>query len=63
MDAACLQNLMTGAGSTSEFIGGLVVAMLYAVIGLLAAIGSIVIFRRIFQGRWVVIAGFYLKRL
>jgi hypothetical protein len=68
--AALLQNLTTGAGSTSQFIGGLIVAMLYAVIGLLGAIGSILIFRRVFQGRWeqifwasflVVIAGFYLS--
>jgi hypothetical protein len=70
MDSALLQNLMAGAGSSSQFIGGLVVALLYVVIGLLAAIGSIVVFRRIFQGRWeqifwasflVVIAAFYLS--
>src|SRR5258705_12429316 len=69
MDSALLQNLMAGAGSSSQFIGGLVVALLYAVIGLLSA-GSILIFRRIFQGRWeqifwrsflVVIAAFYLS--
>jgi hypothetical protein len=61
---------MAGAGSSSQFIGGLVVVLLYAVIGLLAAIGSIFIFRRIFHGRWeqilwasflVVIAAFYLS--
>src|SRR6476661_8369304 len=52
MDSALLQNLMAGAGSSSQFIGGLVVALLYVVIGLLGAIGSIVVFRRIFQGRW-----------
>ena len=70
MESALLQNLMTGAGSSSQFIGGLVVALLYAVIGLLSAIGSILVFRRIFQGRWeqifwasflVVIAAFYLS--
>jgi hypothetical protein len=70
MDSALLQNLMAGAGSSSQFIGGLVVALLYAVIGLLAAIGTILIFRRIFRGRWeqifwasflVVIAAFYLS--
>src|SRR5215468_585291 len=70
MASALLQNLMTGAGSSSRFIGGLVVALLYAVIGLLSAIGSIVVFRRIFHGRWeqifwtsflVVIAAFYLS--
>jgi hypothetical protein len=70
MDSALLQNLMAGAGSSSQFIGGLVVALLYVVIGLLGAIGSIVVFRRIFQGRWeqifwasflVVIAAFYLS--
>jgi Family of unknown function (DUF6010) len=70
MDSGLLQNLVAGAGSSSQFIGGLVVALLYAVIGLLSAIGSILIFRRIFQGRWeqifwasflVVIAAFYLS--
>ena len=47
-----------------------IVALLYVVIGLLSSIGSILIFRRIFQGRWeqifwssflVVIAAFYLS--
>ena len=70
MDSALLQNLIAGAGSSSQFIGGLIVAMLYAVIGSLGAIGSILVFRRIFQGRWeqvfwacflVVIAAFYLS--
>jgi hypothetical protein len=70
MNSALLQNLMAGAGSSSQFIAGLVVALLYVVIGLLSAIGSILIFRRIFQGRWeqlfwtsflVVIAAFYLS--
>jgi hypothetical protein len=70
MESALLQNLMTGAGSSSQFIGGLVVALLYVVIGLLSAIGSILVVRRIFQGRWeqifwasflVVIAAFYLS--
>lgn len=70
MDSALLHNLLAGAGSTGQFIGGLVVALLYAVIGVLAAAGSILIFRRIFQGRWeqvfwasflVVIAAFYLS--
>ena len=70
MDSALLQNLMAGTGSSGQFIGGLVVALLYVVIGLLSAIGGILIFRRIFQGRWerifwtsflVVIAAFYLS--
>jgi len=71
MDSALLQNLLAGAGSSSsQLIGGLVVALLYVVIGLLAAIGSIFVFRRIFHGRWeqvfwafflVVIAAFYLS--
>jgi biopolymer transport protein ExbB/TolQ len=52
MDSALLQNLLAGTGSSSQFIGGLVVALLYVVVGLLGAIGSIVVFRRIFQGRW-----------
>ena len=70
MNSTLLQDLMVGTGSSSQFIGGLVVALLYVVIGLLGAIGSILIFRRIFQGRWeqifwsaflVVIAAFYLS--
>ena len=46
MDSALLKNLVTGAGSSSQFIGGLVVALLYLVIGVLGAIGSIIVFRR-----------------
>jgi len=70
MDAALLQNLIAGGGSNSQFIGGLVVVLLYAVVGLLSAVGSIVIFRRVFQGRWeqlfwssflIMIAAFYLS--
>jgi hypothetical protein len=70
MDSTLLQTLMAGAGSSSQFVGGLVVALLYAVIGMLGAIGSILVFRQIFQGRWeqifwssflVVIAAFYLS--
>jgi hypothetical protein len=70
MDSALLKNLLAGAGSSSQFIGGLVVAMLYAVIGVLGAVGSILVFRGIFQGRWeqifwalflLVIAAFYLS--
>src|SRR6266516_4694904 len=70
MEPPLLQNLIAGAGSISQLIGGLVVALLYVVIGLLGAIGSILVFRRIFQGRWeqvfwasflVVIAAFYLS--
>jgi hypothetical protein len=70
MDSALLKNLVTGAGSSSQFIGGLVVALLYVVIGVLGAIGSILVFRRVFQGRWeqifwasflLMIAAFYLS--
>src|SRR5215469_10554830 len=70
MDSPLLKNLVAGAGSSSQFVGGLVVAMLYAVIGVLGAVGSILVFRRIFQGRWeqifwalflLVIAAFYLS--
>jgi hypothetical protein len=70
MDSALLQNLVAGTGSSNQFIGGLIIALLYVVIGLLSAIGSILIFRRIFHGRWeqifwtsflVVIAAFYLS--
>jgi hypothetical protein len=38
MDSALLQNLMAGAGSSSQFIGGLIVAVLYVVIGLLGVL-------------------------
>jgi hypothetical protein len=70
MDAALLKNLVAGAGSSSQFIGGVVVALLYTVIGVLGAIGSIVVVRRMFRGRWeqifwtlflFVIAAFYLS--
>ena len=70
MGSGLLHNLLTGAGSSGQFIGGIVVALLYAVIGLLGAVGSILVVRRIFQGRWeqifwtfflVLIAAFYLS--
>ena len=70
MDSALLKSLVAGAGSSSQFIGGLVVATLYTVIDVLGAVGSILVFRRIFQGRWeqifwtsflFVIAAFYLS--
>jgi len=70
MNSALLQNLVAGAGSSSQLIGGLIVDVLYAVIGVLGATGSILVFRRIFQGRWeqifwacflVMIAAFYLS--
>src|SRR5215831_5297243 len=44
MDSALLKTLVTGAGSSSQFVGGLVVALLYVVIGVLGAIGSILVF-------------------
>jgi hypothetical protein len=52
LDSALLHNLIAGTGSSGQFVGGLVVAVLYAVIGVLGAIGSILVFRRIFHGRW-----------
>jgi hypothetical protein len=70
VDAPLLRTLVTGAGSSSQFLGGLVIFLLYFVIGLLSAIGSILVFRRVFQGRWeqifwalflVAIAAFYLS--
>jgi len=70
MDSGLLQNLVVGAGSNSQLVGGLIIALLYVVVGLLGAIGSILVFRRIFQGRWeqifwasflAVIAAFYLS--
>ena len=70
MDSGLLHNLLTGTGSSVQLIGGIVVALLYAVIGLLGAVGSILVVRRMFQGRWeqifwalflAVIAAFYLS--
>jgi hypothetical protein len=70
MDSTLLKTLVTGAGSSSQFVGGLVVVLLYVVIGVLGAIGSILVFRRVFQGRWeqifwalflLIIAAFYLS--
>src|SRR5262245_39026823 len=52
MTSPLLGNLITGAGSSSQLVGGLVIVLLYAVIGTLSAIGSILVFRRMFQGRW-----------
>jgi len=69
LETALLQNLITGTESGTEFIGGLVIVILYATIGLLGVAGSIFIFRRMFQGGWelifwasflIVIAAFYL---
>jgi hypothetical protein len=65
-----LQTLMAGSGSSGQFIGGLVIAVLYLVVGLLSAIGSILVVRWVFKGRWeqifwasflVAIAAFYLS--
>jgi hypothetical protein len=70
VDSPLLRTLVAGGGSSSQFIGALVILLLYLVIGLLSAIGSILVFRRVFQGRWeqifwalflVVIATFYLS--
>jgi hypothetical protein len=69
MDGALLQTLVSGSATSSQLIGGLVVVLLYATIGLLSAIGSIFIVRRMFQGRWeqvfwacflIMVAAFYL---
>src|SRR5262249_51366280 len=63
MNSALLQNLITGAGSSSQFIGGLVVAGFYVVIGFLNASGSILLLRPNFPRRWgqILIAAFYLS--
>jgi hypothetical protein len=70
VDSPLLGTLVARTGSNSQLIGGLVIAVLYLVIGLLGAIGSILIVRQVFQGRWeqifwalflVVIAAFYLS--
>ena len=57
MNSTLLQSLIAGAESSSQFVGGLVIALLYVVIGLLSAIGSILIFRQIFHGRWEQMSG------
>ena len=70
MDGALLERLVAEAGANGEFVGGLVIALLYVIVGLLAAVGSILVVPRMFQGRWeqifwalflVVIAAFYLS--
>jgi len=70
VESALLENLLSGGASGSQLVGGLVIATLYLVIGLLAAAGSILIFRRIFRGRFeqifwasllVLIAALYLS--
>ena len=70
MDGALLERLVAEAGASGEFVGGLVIALLYVIVGLLAAVGSILVVPRMFQGRWeqifwalflVVIAAFYLS--
>jgi hypothetical protein len=51
VDSPLLRTLVAGAGSSSQFIGALVITVLYLVIGLLGAIGSILVFRRVSIGR------------
>ena len=51
MDTALLQGLF-GGDSGLQFVGGLVIAMVYATVGMVAAAGSILIAREVFQGRW-----------
>ncbi len=60
---------LTSAG-VGQLLGGVVILVLYIIVGLLAAAGSILIFQRVFHGQWeqmfwasflVVIAAFYLS--
>ena len=70
MDGALLESLIGGTGSGTQYIGGAIIVLLYIIVGLLGAVGSILIVPRMFQGRWeqmfwaaflVMIAGFYLS--
>jgi hypothetical protein len=69
VNSGLLQNLMAGTESTSQFIGGLVVAVLYVVIGCSAQLEAFLLFdessrrwEQIFWASWLVlIAAFYLS--
>ena len=70
MSGALLESLISGGGSASHLLGGIVVLVLYIIIGLLGGIGSILVVPRILAGRWeqifwtgflVVVAAFYLS--
>jgi len=67
---ALIESLATGNWSGSEFVGGVVVLVLYVVVGVLASVGSILVFKRMFLGHWeqifwtgflLAIAAFYLS--
>ena len=70
MDGALLESLIGGTGSGTQYIGGAIVVLLYIIVGLLGAVGSILIVPGIFRGRWehmfwavflVMVAAFYLS--
>ena len=70
MDGALLEFLLSGAGSGTQLVGGAVIAILYIIVGLLAAVGTILVVPRILLGRWeqifwavflVIVAAFYLS--
>ncbi len=70
MDGALLGSLVAGTGSGTHIVGGVIVALLYIIVGLLAAVGTILVAPRVFQGRWeqifwavflILIAAFYLS--
>ena len=67
---ALVETLAAGAGSGAQLVGGIIILVLYVIVGVLAAAGSILIFQRVFLGQWeqmfwasflVVIAAFYLS--
>ncbi len=67
---ALIESLVAGTGSGAQLVGGAIVFVIYVIVGLLAASGSILVFQRVFLGKWeqmfwasflVIIAAFYLS--
>lgn len=65
---ALIQSL--ASAGAAQFLGGFIILVLYIIVGLLAAAGSILVFQRVFTGQWeqmfwasflVAIAAFYLS--
>ncbi len=67
---ALIEGLAAGTGSGAQLVGGIVILVIYLIVGRLAAAGSILVFQRVFHGQWeqmfwasflVIIAAFYLS--
>ena len=67
---ALIESLAAGTWSGAQLAGGVIVIVLYVIVGVLASVGSILVFQRMFLGRWeqmfwasflVIIAAFYLS--